>query len=382
MGAYSDVVVLIPGFFGFGRLGNFYYFADRVAAALRGALERELGRPTPVLALATRPVGSLAERQAYLLSRLKAVDDTLGGVERFHLVGHSAGGLDAELLRAAHPVGGGDWGSFDDQNLRSRVASIVTIASPLYGTCLAESRAVTLFREHRGRPDAWFEAAKLVGDLGKVALERPLVHEAVLSSIRDLSGSGRFLWELFTDQRLLTDLLPARVEAQRQHDPELADVPVTCFVVAAPMVRVEDPRRPDDLFELLRAMTAQCHESPRAPILRTLDALGEAGVAVVKNPMARLPSWSASTSDGVVNSARQLLQAPGAELGAIVMGDHADVLGHYDRVDPLTDGTPLNEGMFRSGAGFGDDQFFDLYGRVARTIGQHATAHGGSKEQP
>ena len=40
-------------------------------------------------------------------------------------------------------------------------------------------------------------------------------------------------------------------------------------------------------------------------------------------------------------------------------GDHADVLGDYDRIDIATS-LPMNTGIFRSGAGFGNDQFFEL----------------------
>ena len=46
--SYDNVVLLIPGFLGFGRLGNFYYFADRVSACIRGAAENAFGTPTPL----------------------------------------------------------------------------------------------------------------------------------------------------------------------------------------------------------------------------------------------------------------------------------------------------------------------------------------------
>src|SRR6185312_2366399 len=102
--AYENAVVLVPGFFGFGRLGTFYYFADRVAGCLRGAAEAAFGRSTPAMALATVPAGSLAERQEHLMSRLTEADNVLRRPARFHLVGHSAGGVDCELLRAELPI--------------------------------------------------------------------------------------------------------------------------------------------------------------------------------------------------------------------------------------------------------------------------------------
>ena len=100
---YEHAGVLLPGFFGFGRLGTFYYFADRVAATLRGSAEARFGCQVPVMGLATRPIGSLSERQQYLMHRLAEVDKNLHA-DHYHLVGHSTGGLDAELLRAARPL--------------------------------------------------------------------------------------------------------------------------------------------------------------------------------------------------------------------------------------------------------------------------------------
>jgi hypothetical protein len=48
---YENAVALVPGFFGFGRLGNFYYFADRVAPCLRRAAESASGKPVVVNSL-------------------------------------------------------------------------------------------------------------------------------------------------------------------------------------------------------------------------------------------------------------------------------------------------------------------------------------------
>ena len=57
-----------------------------------------------------------------------------------------------------------------------------------------------------------------------------------------------------------------------------------------------------------------------------------------------------------------------SQVGGFVVADHADVLGHYDRQDSLIEGSPYNAGLFHSGAGFGDDEFFKLYRRVAEAI--------------
>ena len=77
----------------------------------------------------------------------------------------------------------------------------------------------------------------------------------------------------------------------------------------------------------------------------------------------------AGVNDGVVNTARQVVGPTlDGTFGALVVADHGDVLGHYDRRDALIDGPAINAGLFHSGAGFGDNEFFALYSRVADTI--------------
>ena len=40
---------------------------------------------------------------------------------------------------------------------------------------------------------------------------------------------------------------------------------------------------------------------------------------------------------------------------------------HYDRIDIATE-QPMTTGIFRSGASFGGDQFFELNGRIASAL--------------
>jgi hypothetical protein len=200
---YESVVVLVPGFLGFGRLGNFYYFADRVAACLRGAAEDAFGKPTPVLGVATIPAGSLAERQQFLLRQLTVADRTLGRPARFHLVGHSAGGVDAELLRAESPLGTNPWSELDPEHVRSRLATITTIAAPHYGTYLADSGVVGLLRNPLEHLKAVPEASAVALQLAKLAVERPVIHEALVAGVQGWSDSARFLMSLLSDDKLL-----------------------------------------------------------------------------------------------------------------------------------------------------------------------------------
>jgi len=90
---------------------------------------------------------------------------------------------------------------------------------------------------------------------------------------------------------------------------------------------------------------------------------------VIRSAESNMPAISPTLNDGVVNTVRQIVN-PGRreEVGGVVVADHADVLGHYDRQDALIGGRPYNAGLFHSGAGFRDDEFFGLYRRVAEAI--------------
>jgi hypothetical protein len=368
---YENAVVLVPGFFGFGRLGSFYYFADRVAACLRGAVESAFGTPTPVMGVATVPAGSLAERQEFLIGRLTKVDEVLRRPGHYHLVGHSAGGVDAELLRAEAPLGPKTWAELDPANVRARIATITTISSPHYGTYLCDSGVVGLLSSPLHHFKAVPEAIGAIWELAKLALDRPVSHEAGIAGVQGWSDSAQFLHSLLTDEKLLGDLRPASMEKIRRERPPALKVPVTCFVSAIPTKPVVDEtkeRRPDDFILWLEKLTGQVADERTSAERDNLVDLGRFKGLVVRNPRAETPFFEPPTNDGVVNAMTQILRTPGGRLGGVVIADHGDVIGHYDRQDPLTQGTPINDGIFRSGAGFGDDQFFALYAAVARAF--------------
>ena len=85
----------------------------------------------------------------------------------------------------------------------------------------------------------------------------------------------------------------------------------------------------------------------------------------------------------MINTVRQVVDPDDpSQVGGLVVADHADVLGHYDRQDSMIGGSPYNAGLFHSGAGFGDDEFFKLYGRVAEAILRSCPANEDTKSKP
>ncbi|MBI4509935.1 MAG: hypothetical protein HY698_09890 [Deltaproteobacteria bacterium] len=370
---YKEAVVLIPGFLGFGRLGGFYYFADRVASMLRGALEERLGTAVPVVPVPTLPTGALVDRQRALgryLGRLACK----AGIDRFHLVGHSTGGVDAQLFSCTEPLSPSEpWKEIDPMGARDRIASVVTIGSPHFGTCMTESPVSRFLRHPRPRPRQLAQVASLVRALGPVVARDPTIREAAAGASSATWEAWKFLSQAVRDRRLLSDLTPCAMARHRETKKLLPHVRVTCFAVVAAVA--SDGRRADPFFHRLHLSTAlgagACDASAEVEeALRRLSGLGEA--QVIKSPRTSLPTLDLGANDGIVNTSRQVL--PDAALGGLVVADHADVLGHYERRDPLRDDQPISAGLLHSGSAFGDDEFFTLYARVADAIVPHVAS--------
>ncbi|MEM7436158.1 MAG: hypothetical protein AAF436_13455 [Myxococcota bacterium] len=162
-------IALVPGLFGFAKLGGFDYF-KHVEQALETRFVEEDFECDFVL-VSSPPTGSIVRRAEVLLD---SIDLAWSGVDGpIHLLGHSTGGLDVRLLaspttRPSLP----DW--------FGRVQSAVTVSTPHYGTPLAHELAtlpgrrlllalsVLTFRtlQSGGRPLTGL--APLLASLGKI----------------------------------------------------------------------------------------------------------------------------------------------------------------------------------------------------------------------
>ncbi len=377
-----DVVLLVPGFLGFSRLGNFYYFAERVIAVLRGALEARVGYAVPVVPCSTLPTSPLRDRQNELLKELRALDGSaaIGPVERFHLVGHSTGGVDAQLLTCTSRVDGTSW-SRAEEDVRRRIRSVVTISAPHYGTCLANSGPARLFKDPIANIGALPSAMQAIVDLGRLA--RHQVDAAGVLQGGSLTAGAKFLTQLWEQRDLVDDLRPSTMQERRDGlSPDEPAVPITCFATASPPRN--DIQPPSDAF--YRDMYGLTHDSCDSVTIPAVHAAVQLLRRVVDSSpdevirsAASLPlpavfaAMSPFLNDGIVNTARQVLfplserRDRGYQFGGLVIADHGDVLGHYDRCDALAGGQ-VNAGLFHSGAGFRDDEFFLLYRRVAAAI--------------
>jgi pimeloyl-ACP methyl ester carboxylesterase len=183
-----DAVALVPGFLGFRQLSKlwrwkierFSYFAPR----FQQGLARRLGDSVvEIVPFSTLPVGSLRSRQSKLRKELAAKTSRLAKKYRdrdvrWHLVGHSTGGVDATLLLANHRLGhDSDGTTLGTEPQRwpwqrpgkptVHIASVIALAAPHFGTGLAHQATLgnlpklvpQLLRVVFGRPDtgSWFQ---------------------------------------------------------------------------------------------------------------------------------------------------------------------------------------------------------------------------------
>jgi pimeloyl-ACP methyl ester carboxylesterase len=394
----EHVVFLVPGLLGFENFSTFTYFADRVVAALRAGLEQTWLGPVPVVAVPIPPTASLRERQTRLVKtladRLHAIESNRPGGKPLcvHLVGHSTGGLDANLLTSERPLqpplherpnGTYTWADVDPRApaLRDRIRSVISIGSPHQGACIARDPLARLLRDRdlSGLPD-WF------GVLGKFTasvLSDFELHTLVSSVLREGAKTTRFANSLLRRWDLLDDLQPSR---DPRETGSKRDVLRRSFVTVAGQPVLGETRTPleDSFFRDLsrRASgwgTGAAEEGPlvQASVARLRRALvSEASDLVICGHGVELPQpLDAGHNDGVVNSARQLMDPNDPdELAGIVVSDHFDVIGYYDRhVFTLDESgheqaTQVLSGLLHSGSGFRDDQFFELYRRVAGVI--------------
>lgn len=387
----EHVVFLVPGLLGFDNFATFGYFADRVTAALRSGLEQLRRQPVPVVAVPIPPTASLRDRQRKLVTTLA---DRLHALEhahqplQVHLVGHSTGGVDADLLTHEEPVGGGPWAELDPraQALRERIRSVVSIGSPHQGACITRDPLGRLIGQGdlRGVP----ALTQLLGKFLVAAMSDVEVPDIVFSAKRELGKSARFVSNVLSSWPLVSDLQPLRTpgDAARKKD-----VVRRSFVTIAgrPTPGAGSPSAADFFFHDVSARAsgfrtgcAEEGELVQASVARLRQALDPAREAdyVIKARGVELPvDLDAGHNDGIVNSARQLMNPRDPhELAGIVVGDHFDVVGYYDRRVWVADRhghdhlTHVVSGLLHSGSNFRDEQFFELYRRVSEVIAEAA----------
>jgi pimeloyl-ACP methyl ester carboxylesterase len=397
----TDVVVLIPGFLGFDKLGKHSYFADAVGKALVDALVRA-GRARGSLAVeavSTSPADSLQQRQGELLAALQKIVTARGRQVRLHLVGHSTGGLDAELLTLRQDLGKEAWSDEHDV-VRMAIRSIHTIASPLAGTTLANSPLASLFgigslEEARQALESKivFKAVapvlRLIQSLASLRNDRAVLD--ILHGIFDGTPRlGRFVLSAALRRALISNLRPSYVTElfTAGQDPKLVAVHRARFLTIAPKSKKKS--QAGRLFDLFYTSTE--HAADRSDVPSFVPSLQQRArdgkiAAVAGDPLLLdelVGAVDPASNDAIVNTLRQVrgetdpAQAA-LELDrviAIVLADHLDVVGYFPDSQAFEHARGLcrrgsrrsQNGFLESGARFREAQLNDLYAHVALEI--------------
>ena len=370
-------VLLVPGFFGFGSLGELTYFVG-VREALERAFER-LSLDVHVLEVPTLPTASIRHRAARVRETLVALAESEAGP--IHIVGHSTGGLDARLAiapTASLPT----TSKFHDQG---RLRTLVTLSTPHFGTPLASffgsAAGSPLLRsvswllvsglKHGHLPlriglrlGGWFTRAD-----DALGFKPTLVDDVFREVIADFSPERRaeliaFIEGISKDQSLVFQLTPAGCDLLNAGtaDPDsLRYGSVVCrgrrphLTDLLSLTRDPYTRSMHVLYALLHRVAGFTpSERLPEPVPEQRRVLEQAYGSYPR------PAWS----DGIVPTLSQVW----GEVIHATQADHLDVVGHYgsSRAGARTsDWLPSN-------SGFDDDAFDRLWSAVAGFIAEEA----------
>ena len=352
-----EVVLFVPGFFGFGAFGHPDRPLVEYFARVEDALLRAHVRPLRFAVHEPPPAGSLAERVRSL--HLKVLELASQGMTRLHLVGHSTGGVDARLFANERYSGLPERGE-----LLKLIASVITISAPFRGTPLAR-------RVGRGAwlavPALWFgsilasrgrlrlagQAATLFNLAKRASLQQPTPTDQLIAQLADVDDETahqirRFLADVSSDHRLIDDLTPESMEVLNRELEGGDRAPVTSFVSVSPRAG----------FSPLAFITAPLHRLLYDLTWTMTAAPPRDGAPIPRGPWigSKRIALSDTSNDGIVPGWSQTLRGDAA---GIVLGDHLDVIGHYESVGAT---------FLRSGSDFDDARFRALWGQVARCL--------------
>lgn len=368
-------VYLIPGFFGFANLGEVKYFR-----AVRETLERhfaERGEEVEIFGVKTFPTGSLRRRGRRLLETV-VEKGSLHRADHIHFIGHSTGGIDARLVASSTRELGHD---ADRKLLESKLRTVVSLASPHYGTPLAN-----FFTTLYGKKLLYFitllvfaglwrppitAAAGLLGLGFKVTdvlgLNEGMLRQITNQLLRDFTPEREsevrgFLESILTDVSLMVQLTPESMDVLNPAIEPLEDIRYVSYATVSPppLLAIKRSRwrellTPIEtvLYSTLYVITARPEDGFRYHLpLEPIEA-------VTGRPMPF--GLDETSNDGVVPT----LSMIHGEFRGFVMADHLDVVGHYLR-GPLEkrDGAD----WFLSGAHFDLAQFERLWGDITDVL--------------
>lgn len=373
-------VVLVPGFFGFGSLGELTYFVG-----VREALERAFQRfslDVNVVEVPTLPTASIRYRAARVNETLAQIAESVEGP--IHIVGHSTGGLDARLAITPNS----SLPTTRKFRQHDRLRTLVTISTPHFGTPLASffgsAAGYPLLRMCAGLITAVLEHGHLPVGFGlrlggwfvrqddRIGFKRTLADDFFGRVIADFSHERRaeliaFIRGVSSDQSLIFQLTPAGCDLLNASTADPSTLRYGSVVCSArpPTFGNLLAFKHDPYTQGMHALYAALYRiAGFARAERLPDPVLEQRV-VLERAFGSFPerSWS----DGIVPTLSQIW----GEVIHATRADHLDVVGHYgsSRGDsPTSDWIP-------SRSGFDDAEFDALWSAVARFITDEARSN-------
>ena len=376
-----------PGMFGFTRLASYDYFVH-VERAL-GTRFRAAGHALSVHVSGVLPTASVRRRAGKLAA---LINETAMGDGPIHLLGHSTGGLDARLVAAPSTRlvdGARDW--------LPRLRSVTTMNTPHYGTPLASFFATTKGQQVLYAMSAFTVvglsvgarplavASLLVRILGggdrRIGLSVPLLDRSVDGLVRLIDDARSpdvraYLKAIQEDQGAMLQLSPEAMDLMALGFEDRPGVAYRSTVSMSPMPgrsqwlhTIGHPWRAVSLslFTALHAITSNydrrypcaatdlAHEELGA----TARPLDERTEAVLREAFGAAPDLHAN--DGCVPLRSQIW----GTLAWAGLGDHLDVLGHYQDATPDARADLRHHDWLTSGSRFDDARFESLMDAIA-----------------
>ncbi len=366
----AHLILLVPGFFGFAKLGGIRYFRH-VEKVLERRFE-EAGQAVRIQPVPTLPTGSIRKRAGKLASALRRAAPQPG--ERVHIVGHSTGGLDARLLV-----------TLEEDSIASLtpIETVVTVATPHYGTPIA-SFFSNLAGKHLlfavsllmvvsmhgvgGRSYAWL--GRFLAFFSQwddlLGLDNTLLDyltRKLLAQFDEKSRNQVIEWasSITSDRGAMLQITPEGMDIFNAAAVDHPDVRYLSYVtgVTPPSLKTlvtgaRDPYFPASymLFSgLYRIASGDSHQYPYPAFPAALEGVAQHLWGVTN--LDRL-------ADGVVPTRSQVW---GTTCG-LVQGDHLDVCGHFRPGKGNTSHTD----WLRSGARFNHAVFTELWSDIAARL--------------
>jgi triacylglycerol lipase len=377
-------VLLVPGFFGFGSLGEIAYFAG-IRPLIERCFERA-GVEVQISEVATLPTASIRLRAARVRDALAEIVARADGP--IHIVGHSTGGLDARLAIAptASLPAKLEFTAYD------RVRTLVTVCCSHFGSPVATffsgwfgrwllrvSARYAIWALSRGRLPLAFALRFGYWLLGfwRPFRKAPNTFDELFAKLmRNLSDERRgelvqFLSAVSEDEALVFQLTPAGCDLLNACTAE-PNLRYGSVVARAPRPRWREFLRDfgDPYAQLVYPFYAFLYRLAARHEARWIpEAVGSQRERLLEC-FGELPSHR--DNDGISPTNSQLW----GELVHATTADHLDVMGHFGSGEP---DAPAGDWL-PSHSGFDATHFDRLWSDVAAFILADVDAGGDANE--